>query len=218
MAIFPPRIPHKDINTSDFEVGFDEKYIVGTLPCNSLICSICFAVPRHPITLITCGHLFCEPCALTYLEKAPSARTHNYGRRSVPCPLCRKRYSEENILPFKLFQYWAQNIYNQIVVKCPEDCGFSGAPEAVDDHQVYECAKRPICCPFPGCNYVCEALHMATEHFATCKERRYFCAKCNLPCDSTPDNPHDCISALQEALRSTYHVFSTPPQHLAPPP
>ena len=216
MAYFPPRIPHKDINTNDFEAGFDEKYIVGPLPCNSLICSCCFGIPRHPITLNTCGHMFCESCILINLEKSPGARTHNNGRRSVPCPICRKRYSQENILLFKYFQFWAQNIYNQIVVKCPHDCGFSGTPESVDDHQVYECAQRPICCPFPGCTFVGEAHAVAKEHFQACKERRYYCAKCQLPCQATPENPHDCVFELQEALRSTINRCLPPPRKLHP--
>ena len=223
MSRFPPRIPHKDINTTNFETGFDEEHIVGGLPCQAILCSCCFGVPRFPATLDTCGHLFCERCILEVLLKSPAAKVHRSGRRTAPCPICRAHYDRNQILTVYFFQKWSRNIFQQVVVRCPQGCGFMGSPTAVDEHQVYTCPKRLINCPNKGCSFVGEALPLSIDHFPSCKYHLHNCTKCNLPCNATPENPHDCIGALQDALRGiciNYNIRLASPLILmvSPPP
>ena len=204
MSRIPPRIPHKDINTVTFETGFDENLLVGALPCDMLICSCCMGVPRFPSMLSGCGHIFCEGCISNTLQKAPGHHHNRSGFRTAPCPNCRTQFDRTNILFFSDFQKLSQNMFAQIVVRCPQECGFNGTPAVVDDHQVYTCPKRPINCPFKGCNLVGEAQMMTLEHFPSCLNRQMYCPKCLLPCQATLDAPHDCILTLQEALRGSF--------------
>jgi hypothetical protein len=51
---------------------------------SDLICSICLAVFNDPI-ILQCGHNFCQSCINEVKEKQ--------------CPLCRKKYDDEDIVP-----------------------------------------------------------------------------------------------------------------------
>ena len=172
-----------------------------------LICNICMGVPRFPTMLYACGHIFCEGCISNNLKKAPSKNNNPSAVRTAACPNCRTKYNRSAIVFFTQFQKLSQNLFKLIVIKCPQDCGFKGTPAVVDEHQVYTCPKRPINCPFKGCNFVGEAHKLTIEHFPSCPSREVYCPKCLLPCQATPDAPHDCVRALQDALRGTFNLL-----------
>ena len=208
MALFPPRIPHNDMNKDTFKTGFDEQHIVGHLPTGLLLCSCCQCVPRLPATLETCGHLFCEWCISNNLQKSPGSHLDQSRHRYALCPNCRQRYYHSNILPYSSMQMLARHYFQQIVVRCPHDCGFEGGPTAVDEHQMYTCPKRPITCPYNGCGFVGEAQTLANDHFPTCKYEPRHCSNCQLPTQGKTDAEHDCLKSLKVALQG--NNFSIP--------
>ena len=151
MSRFPPRIPHKDINTHNFETGFDEDHVEGGLPYNNFICSCCQCLPRLPVMLETCGHLFCEFCAdANYKNKRGFDVQYGVPNDEAPCPNCRVPYRKQEITTWRSFHKWTKTLFSQIVIICPEGCGFKGSPTKVDEHQIYCCPKRPIRCPLGG--------------------------------------------------------------------
>ena len=199
----PPRLPHTCVNKDDFEMGFDEKYIEGGIKQNCFLCAVCQCFPRHPCFLETCGHLYCEICIKKHFQFNKSLQPPFLTIHSAACPVCKERFRLGDVTPNENFQQWALTVYKSIEVKCPQECGFKGNAFQVDDHQVYECPKRPIRCPNSSCTFVASAEVLESTHFAKCPFLRVFCGKCNLPVPANQLQSHDCIRLLQEALAGT---------------
>ncbi len=58
----PKDYPNADINLAGYNSGFEESQSVVTGTNASFICTICFEIPKRPIILPGCGHLFCQAC------------------------------------------------------------------------------------------------------------------------------------------------------------
>ena len=134
----PKNLPNLEVNSENFELGFDEDLIVGDRSQNAAFCSICQALPRHPASLPGCGHLFCDTCLKKYIDKQDQG--HHFGKL-MPCPICRQKFHPYVAMTFGYFQYWSQSLYRSIHLKCPSGCGYEGDALEVDKHQVFTCPK-----------------------------------------------------------------------------
>ena len=197
---FPKRIPHIGINTLEFESGFPEELVEGTLE-NSFTCSICRGFPRRPAMLDNCGHLFCEPCIKTHFKMREQRGGPFDSVQTAPCPVCMGRFRIGEILTWCAWQKWSQLTYNAKVVKCPFCAIFCSTAFQVDKHQLYECPKRRIVCPVDGCMEEGPADKIENQHFPNCTEKRVYCRKCRLQVRVASRDTHDCVTQLQFALR-----------------
>ena len=114
----PKNLPNVEVNSENFELGFDEDLIVGDRSQNAAFCSICQALPRHPASLPGCGHLFCDTCLKKYIDKQDQG--HHFGNL-ISCPICRQKFHPYGAMTFGYFQYWSQSLYRSIHLKCPLD-------------------------------------------------------------------------------------------------
>jgi hypothetical protein len=55
----------------------------GVLSEKLLECSICYGMFKRPVSLVPCGHSFCEGCWLQHIQSA------SLNQRVLACPLCR---------------------------------------------------------------------------------------------------------------------------------
>ena len=193
----PKNLPNVEVNSENFEVGFDEDLIVGDHSKNAAICSICQALPRHPASLPGCGHLFCDTCLKKYIDERDQG--HSFGNL-IPCPICRHKFHPYGAMTFGYFQFWSQNLYRSIHLKCPYGCGFESDAMEVDKHQVFTCPKRRIKCPNEGCQIMMKACDMEERHLKDCPQQLMFCSTCFLPVKSSELTSHHCIQKLSEAL------------------
>ena len=58
----PKDYPNADINLAGYNSSFEESQAVVRGINGSFICTICFGIPKRPIILPRCGHLFCQAC------------------------------------------------------------------------------------------------------------------------------------------------------------
>ncbi|KAF0155396.1 MAG: hypothetical protein FD188_3147 [Ignavibacteria bacterium] len=202
-VIFPKKIATTEINSPDFEAGFDEKNVVGGFPNNYFMCSICEGLPRHPVFLDKCGHLFCEMCMKQHFKINSKLNAPFLTIRAATCPTCKTEFTLGDVLVFDCFQTWAKAIYKTIQVSCPFDCEYKGNPFEVDHHQVFECPLRRIQCPNEGCGEIQPAYMMEADHFPQCPCLRIYCTACKLPVLASERITHDCKSRMNDAIQST---------------
>lgn len=198
---YPNDLPNIDVSKEEFESGFEEKYVVGGFPSNWYQCSICQGYPRRPVSLMKCGHLFCESCLKSLFDTSSWLHPHaidNFDRTTF-CPMCKKEFSILEVYVFDAFQQWPKCLYLSITIQCPYECGFSGNAIQVDDHQVFHCKKRTVACPHLDCTVQLKAEEME-KHVFECDFRRIFCKICKLPVFATQEKMHNCLETLQSAL------------------
>ena len=198
---FPSFLPHVEMNTTEFEQGLPQEFVVGGVDSTSL-CSVCGGYPRHPAALHKCGHLFCEPCIKQWFKQEGRRKVARASRRA-PCPNCRCSFIAGHILSWDQWQVWAQLAYNAKEVMCPWGCGFKGTACEVDDHQVYQCKHRILTCPVDGCFARGEAEWVEKEHFPHCPLLEVFCPTCRLPVRMQQLPSHNCMVRLWDALQGT---------------
>ena len=198
---FPTRLPHKQINDRLFEIGFDQVDVEGSIVDGAWMCVICQALPRRPTCLKRCGHLFCEMCIKQHFVKNPSRRNPFMAIQIADCPVCKRPFHLNDVLPWDRMNLWSQLAYKSRVVKCPFACTFKGNPFEVDDHQLYLCPKRTIKCPNDGCVVEGPAKEIEEVHFPMCEHLRGFCPSCLLPALLTKFEQHDCVDALKYSLK-----------------
>lgn len=201
---FPQRLSNNQMNKPEFESGFSEESLPGGFPSNHYMCSICHGLPRHPVSLDKCGHMFCELCIKEHFRT--QARQHSLfsGIKGAPCPNCKGEYTMMNVVGLDRFQSWPHMLFNAITVKCPYTCGFSGTAYMTDEHQVYTCPKRPIDCPNVGCAFQGPAKDVEENHFQTCEQMQIYCEKCRLPMLLKDKPKHDCYARQTAALDALY--------------
>ena len=112
---FPKRLPNVDVNTSSFEMGFEEELVDGGLD-NVSMCAICRGFPRHPANIDKCGHLFCEKCIKKHFTQRATSQHPWITVMVAPCPTCMQPFRMGEILPWTLWQRWAELAYNVHVV------------------------------------------------------------------------------------------------------
>ncbi|XP_053149355.1 E3 ubiquitin-protein ligase TRIM7-like [Hemicordylus capensis] len=58
--------------------------------CDEATCSICLEYFKEPVTIIDCGHNFCQDCLTQFWEEPGT---------EVSCPYCRKNTQQRNFIP-----------------------------------------------------------------------------------------------------------------------
>ena len=201
MPSLPKRLPYFSLNMDVFDCGFAEEYVTGGLKDDVFACCICKGLPRHPATLETCGHLFCEGCIKRHYMFTKKPMVNYLTVQESACPKCRKPYRFADIATWEQVHLWSQFAYNTKEVTCPFGCGFKGSAQVVDDHQFYICPQRMIQCPNNGCSMVDVAQRLEREHFANCPFLRVYCSGCRLPVLGSERDKHNCMSAVHAALQ-----------------
>ena len=157
-------------------------------------CTICLGIPREPVLLANCGHIFCESCIrnLTTVERHPW----------FDCPNCR--------LPgncrFELFKRdrWPclmRQVWDIMRMRCYFCKTFVGSPVKVVEHERLSCEKRLISCNSICCDFI-GTFNEAVEHALNCEELLICCVSCNYITKLCSIEKHDCdevkkrISAL----------------------
>ncbi len=205
----PKFIPNVAINDLDYQSGFDESLCISGPLTNAFLCSLCKGIPRHPVNLENCGHLFCESCIQKHFQI--TARHGNlelnFGR-SAPCANCREPYKLHSLILFNKFSPWAKQVYQSLSLKCPLTCPFIGNPLEMDEHQSFTCPLRNIKCPNINCSEIMTAELLEKEHLRECTHLRIYCYGCKLPVLKSELYTHDCFATLRQALESMYTLNS----------
>ncbi len=196
---FPRLLPAEGINTSNFECGFEEKFLKCPMPTDLFNCVVCSFFPRAPCQIASCGHIGCEFCLAKYFKK--NARPGQLGMPSAaPCPKCRKPFRLSDLNDRHLFNNFDSLLYKSIELKCPNGCGNVGNWEEIDNHEAFYCPLRTLACPNIGCDMVMPAEQLEMEHFPQCKFFNFYCPKCLLPVAENEMREHGCIAELQNQV------------------
>lgn len=197
----PEDLPNVEVNKIEFETGFEEQYVVGGFPSNWYQCSICQGFPRHPVSLMKCGHLFCECCLKGLFDTSSWLHPHALDgyERTAFCPMCKMEFTTFDVFIFEAMQQWSKSLFLSITIQCPYECGFNGNAKQVDEHQVFRCPKRIVACPHLDCPARIKSEEME-KHFPECDFRRVFCNNCRLPVFATQEWTHNCMDRLKAAL------------------
>jgi len=179
----PPLIPCVEVGTLEFEMGFSLKDVLPNDVAPMFQCSICQELCRHPLYLERCGHLYCSACFVEFTRV-----THNNDQ----CAVCRAPFNANSFVSIAVKNALLERIYKTIVVRCPNNCGFTGNGYDLDQHQVGKCPKRRIQCPNEGCTVVMEASNLENEHYPTCPKHRVYCPYCRRPVLLLELNNHSC--------------------------
>ena len=199
---FPMFLPHRSINTAEFESGFEEELVVGGITSNVIMCSICRGLPRKPAAIKQCGHLYCEACIGQHFRRNQRQQSV-YSRVMVaPCPYCQKTFRTKDVRPYECLSALAKLLLNDKMVRCPHACGYQGSFHEVDTHQVYQCSLRTIQCPNESCIFEGPAGMLEREHYPKCEYLRIHCPKCKLPVLASEMDEHVCLDAMKRALAS----------------
>ena len=131
-------------------VCFEESQAVVAGTNGSFICTICFGIPRRPLIIPRCGHLFCQAC----IERnSQSKKVEIFGNvfSSNKCPNCKSCYSQTDIKEFEAQDPWTQRDFMSLQLKCLYECGFKWNSFEMDPHQSFQCLKRKVKCPAEDC-------------------------------------------------------------------
>ena len=69
-SILPSDLPNIELNEYSYEQGFDEKLLVNSEFAECFSCPIYQGIPRSPVIINLCGHLFSECCIVKQFEAA----------------------------------------------------------------------------------------------------------------------------------------------------
>ena len=201
----PHDLPNVDINGIGYENGFDERLAVSPTPTGSYICTICVGIPRRPIILPRCGHLFCQSC----IELDVKSRKPEILRGEVisnKCPNCKAWFDSSAVKEFDDLDQWTQRLFKSIQFKCPFDCGFKGNTMDLDRHQSFECGKRKVQCPGVDCGLTIEYEKLKDDHIKTCPKVMIYCDRCMLPVRRDCLTSHDCVDRMAQGLKGIIYL------------
>jgi len=162
-------------------------------------CPICYGIPRTPVFLSTCGHLFCEECIMHVAMLQPKEEDESEFDFNCPCcrALCywRSQVVSYDKWPNMMRQVWALNR-----VKCQFCKIFQGSPFEVNMHERSKCARRSIrsscgCCNFVGT--VDEVLHFMLN----CKNLLVCCFGCSYIVKFSAYEDHNCEEVKQRVSK-----------------
>ena len=200
----PHDYPNADINLAGYDSGFEESQAVVAGTNGSFICTICFGIPKRPIILPGCGHLFCQPC----IEKASqSKKVEIFGKEfsSNKCPNCKSWFSLTDTKEFEAQDQWAQRVFKSLQLKCLYQCGFKGNSFEMDPHQSFQCLKRKVKCPGEDCGSTMDYDKLRDEHIKTCPKVLIYCDRCMLPVRREKMASQDCLDRMAQALKGTQY-------------
>ncbi len=196
-----PIIRSNDYGVGSFETGYDTVNVSGEPEKCHMVCTVCLGLPRYPIELRHCGHVFCFVCI---------TRTLNYGSPitnspGAPCPCCKHTFLMSSIVEFKRSSRALQNIYNTFDVRCVYGCGRVCSPRAMLEHETWECTQRPVGCINDGCGVLLTDAQME-QHLVVCPRRFVYCNSCMLP-RRLNGTGHNCLRTMRETLKGMQSFF-----------
>ena len=209
--IFPSVMPTALAGDFEFEIGYTLDTVEGFSDYSHLLCGLCQRLPRNPLELSECGHLFCFCCS----RKVGNCASTNSCQ--VQCLKCGKHSWTCDILLTKHHPSTIARIFHSLRIKCKHGCGYKAGPIDLDEHEVLKCPQRPTHCPNFGCPLILPAQQLITDHFHSCQYYKVYCEDCRLPIAESDLLTHDCLERLKDALRNFYLYFNTyqkpiPPQ------
>ena len=96
--ILPADLPNTKLNDFNYEQGFDESLLVNSEFADCFSCPICHGIPRNPIELTFCGHLFCECCFEKQIEAYKLVMDEEFA--VLQCAVCKGKIQESHVIPF----------------------------------------------------------------------------------------------------------------------
>ena len=160
--------------TDFFDKGYDPDNAIN--PNRKFVCTICLNIPRHPIELKQCGHVFCRAC----IAQVQLSYNGEWRPSHKLCPLCRTVFTEQHIISFENGSKTLQKIFNELVLSCSFNCGRHMSIAVLNDHEMWICPQRPVQCPNNGCGAVLPDQQMGLN-LDTCPNRYVYCSQCYLP-------------------------------------
>ena len=125
--ILPADLPNSKLNDYNYEQGFDEHLLLNSEYADCFSCPICHGIPRSPVIIMLCGHLFCECCVEKQFE---AAKLQDYDERDVnQCAVCKGHFQKMSVLPFEYFYTALKKAYHLVRLRCPNGCAFIGDPQ-----------------------------------------------------------------------------------------
>jgi len=183
--------------TANLESGFPpENLVVPNGPENCpFICSVCHGLPRYPVEIKKCGHLFCSFCISRVLRERA---LHCFTILTSACPMCKIHFSTPDVVEIVKTSKFLYNLYCAIDVRCTYGCTHICSPKAMLEHETWQCTRRPVKCPNSGCNYETPDEDME-HHLNLCPSRLIYCSLCRLP--KRASESHECIGALSSTIQ-----------------
>ena len=206
----PQRLPNILAGDLEFEAGYSLDSLISKVDPVELKCSICQGIPKEPIELNACGHLYCKACI--YHHTAINGKMTPVNGMFVKedrCPLCRKAfYPQTGIRQFKDFQPTLSRLYKSLEIRCGNECGFISDPFSMDEHLMYDCCERVVRCPNYKCPIILKFQELEAHHFPQCPRFRYHCPKCLLLIELKEPDTHDCFERQKKALTVLNHIYT----------
>ena len=182
----PPRFPKRlaliELNSLNFEQGFDEQLGDGCIQSH-LLCSIWRGLPSRPATLDGCENLVCERWINQLFMICSTPQASLPTGKAEPCPTCMKGFRIGEILIWPAWQRWAQLAFNAQIMQCPNGCAFSAfsTPTQTEEHHARVCPRRVIACSIDWCHMIGPTVLIEDQQYITCPVMRLHCLTCNLP-------------------------------------
>ena len=150
-------------------------------------CPICIGVPRQPVTLTTCGHLYCDGCVhqLMVTNRSTDFTTHK-------CCNCRTHFKRNDLSRYGQWSLLSKQTWALIRVQC-ESCDFISSPEDMVHHERVQCPSRVVTCP--GC-WFSGTVEDVCNHALQCNSVLVNCIRCGYPIRHTRRDLHDCEAVL----------------------
>ena len=170
----------------------------------SFICTICFGIPKRPIILRGCGHLFCQAC----IERnSQSNNGEIFGKvfTSNKCPNCNGWFCQADAKEFEAQDPWTQRVFKSLQLKCLYECGFKGNSFEMDPHQSFDCLKRKVMCSGGDSGMTMDYDKLRDDHIKKCPKVVIYCERCMLPVRREKMTSHDCLDRMAQALKGTHY-------------
>jgi len=182
--------------TAELECGFPAENIISTTPVEDcpFLCPICKGLPRYPVEIKNCGHLFCRCCIHQVLR---SSGAYDVTVAIAECPICKKLFSHKDSIDISSSSRCLYNLYNSTDLRCTYGCSHTSSPSGMLEHESWECERRPVRCPNSGCKHQATDTDME-KHLDQCPNRRLYCPQCRLP--KRASDKHNCVSALRATI------------------
>jgi len=197
--ILPADLPNTKLNDYNYEQGFDEQLLINSEYADCFSCPICHGIPRSPVIIKKCGHLFCECCIEKQFEAAKLQDIN--GRVLIQCAVCKGHFNDMSVLPFESFFTAMKKAYHLVRLRCPSGCPFIGDPQEMDRHQSFQCDLREVRCPSKGCEVTMPFHQLRDEHVSVCTKLMIYCESCLLPVTREHLKKHNCKERMAAAIK-----------------
>ena len=158
-------------------------------------CSVCLGIPRHPISLKTCGHVGCGACIMQ-LQVIGTDIGATFTSKSL-CPVCRAVFNRADVIYFDHWPLFAKQTWAHMRVKCAM-CDFVSDPANVVQHELEKCEHRQVSCC--GCWFTAPVA-VVIEHALQCDRVMVNCVGCGYVIRYTKRTLHSCGKLLYKLRR-----------------